>query len=216
MQYKAVVFDLDGTLLDTLDDLAASMNAALGRFGLETHPADDYRYFVGDGLDNLVRRVAPAARDDGELAEKLLDAMRDEYSRRWADKTQPYAGVAKMLDGLTDRGLAITVLSNKPDDFTGLCVRRLLGDWRFEIVQGVSDDVPAKPDPAGAIMISERLGIAPGEFLYLGDTDTDMKTANAAGMYAVGATWGFRTPEELRDNGAKALIDHPTGLLELL
>jgi len=216
MKYQAVLFDLDGTLLDTLDDLADSMNAVLSSMDLPGHDAEAYKLFVGDGVEHLASRALPAGRRDSQTVVRCVQAMRTEYGRRWADKTRPYEGVEAMLDALSDRGLRMAIFSNKPDDFTRLTVERLLPRWRFDAVRGARDGVPRKPDPAGAIQIAADLGIAPSRFLYLGDTNTDMATAGAAGMYAVGALWGFRTADELRESGARTLIHHPLDLIELL
>ena len=214
MNYKAVLFDLDGTLLDTIDDLADSMNAALAQLGCPAHSADACRFFVGDGVDNFARRALPEGRRDGPTVARCVELLQAEYANRWNAKTRPYAGIAEMLTGLTARGLAMAVLSNKPDDFTKLCVENLLPDWRFDIVQGINDGFNPKPDPAGALKVADTMGLTPGEFLYLGDTNTDMQTAVAAGMYPIGALWGFRQAEELTANGAKTLINHPTDLLK--
>ena len=217
MHYQAVLFDLDGTLLNTIDDLADSMNAVLFNRGWPTHSTEAYKYFVGDGVDNLALRVMPQEnRSDESLPEKLVAEMSEEYANRWNVKTRPYDGITEMLNALTARGLAMAVLSNKPDDFTKLCGENLLSDWQFDMVQGVADGFAPKPDPAGALKVAKEIGFAPDDFLYLGDTNTDMKTAVAAGMYPVGATWGFRPADELTANGAKTLINHPTELLKLL
>lgn len=217
MQYKAVLFDLDGTLLDTLEDLADSMNAVLAGRGWPGHSVQAYKYFVGDGVINLARRVMPQGhRSDESLPAKLVAEMAKQYANRWDAKTRPYDGIADMLTSLTDRGLAMAVLSNKPNDFTLLCVEKLLASWKFDAVQGVADGVEPKPDPAGALKVAETMGLKPAEFLYLGDTNTDMQTAVSAGMYPVGALWGYRTAGELTANGAKTLIKHPTELLFLL
>lgn len=216
MTHQAVVFDLDGTLLDTLDDLADSMNAVLSACGYDVHPVEAYKTFVGDGVANLARRALPAGNHGDDEIRRLVLLMREEYTRRWANKTRPYDGIEDMLHALADRGVRLAVLSNKPDDFTKLCVERFLGGFAFDVVQGVAADVAPKPDPAGAKRIREILHLPAEAFLYLGDTDTDMQTANAAGMYAVGATWGFRTADELRQHGAKTLIDHPSELIKLL
>ena len=216
MTYRAVCFDLDGTLLDTLEDLADSMNRTLRRFNLPEHRASAYKQFVGNGMPVLVRRAAPAARDDDELADKLIAGMRAEYGKRWAERTRPYEGIGQLLDGLTERGVMMTILSNKPHDFTGLCLAQLLPHWKFERVFGVADDVPAKPDPFGARRICRELDVPAEQFLYVGDTGTDMETATAAGMFAVGVLWGFRDADELTAHGARKLIAHPTELLELL
>ena len=216
-EYRAICFDLDGTLLDTLEDIADSANRALGEHNLPVHPVEAYKYFVGDGMRTLVRRIMPQdRRADDDLGEALFHGARAQYAKRWAEKTKPYPGIPEMLDALADRGLAMTVLSNKPHDFTELCVAELLPHWKFQLVQGVSDDVPAKPDPTGVRRVAETLDIPPAEFLYVGDTATDMKTANAGGMFAVGVLWGFRQADELREHGAKVLIEQPAELLGLL
>ena len=211
-----VLFDLDGTLLDTLGDLGNSMNAVLGRLGYPQHRIDAYRYFVGDGVRKLAERVLPEADRVTEKIDECFKGMRAEYAKRWEDTTRPYDGIAELLTELDKRGLKKVVLSNKPDDMTKLTVEKLLADFKFDIVQGVSDQFAPKPDPAGALAIADELGIAPGEFLYLGDTNTDMQTANSVGMYAVGAAWGFRDADELKANGAAVIVEKPTDVLELL
>jgi len=216
MSYRAVIFDLDGTLLDTLEDLADSMNAVLKSGSFPEHAVAAYRYFVGDGMEMLVRRVLPAGEQDDALVARCMAAMEAEYGRRWADKTRPYPGIPEALDALEQRNVPKAVLSNKPDAFTRLTVEKLLAGWTFDPVIGVRSGIPRKPDPAGALQIAARLQVRPRECLYLGDTNTDMQTARAAGMFAVGATWGFRPGEELRASGAQVLLDTPTEVLDLL
>ncbi|MFW6164531.1 MAG: HAD family hydrolase [Planctomycetota bacterium] len=216
MSTRAILFDLDGTLLDTLDDLADATNAVLSRLGFPTHPVEDFRYFVGDGLRTMVLRVLPESEQDEETVGQAMAWFREEYGRNWADKTRPYRGVPELLDALTERDFPMAVLSNKPHGFTQLCVAKLLARWDFAAIQGVSDRNPRKPDPTGALRIAERLGVPPAQWLYLGDTNTDMQTATAAGMFALGAAWGFRPTEELTANGAQAILDAPAELLDLL
>lgn len=211
-----MLFDLDGTLLDTLEDLANSTNAALSQLGFPPHPIDAYRYFVGDGVRNLILRTLPEAHRDEATVAKAVDLMRRIYGEHWADKTRPYPGVPELLDALAERGVKVAVLSNKPDDTTKLCVARLLPRWRFDAVIGQSKSVPPKPDLAGVRAVVAQLAVPAEQFLYLGDTNTDMQTANAAGMFAVGALWGFRPADELREAGAKMLIERPADLLDLL
>lgn len=215
MSYNAVLFDLDGTLLDTLDDLGDSMNAVLARRGLPTHPIEAYKTFVGNGVRALVQRAAGQLVGKTSDLEAMVGEMRVEYAERWDKKTRPYDGIIEMLTSLVARGARLAILSNKPDDFTKLCVQRFLGDMPWEIIQGVDSCYPPKPDPLGAKSIAEKMELNAEQFLYLGDTNTDMETANAAGMYAVGVTWGFRTSEELKEYGAKTLIDHPRELFDL-
>jgi phosphoglycolate phosphatase len=212
MKLKAVLFDLDGTLLDTLEDLGEAMNQVLRNLGFPVHELQAYKYFVGDGVEMLIRRALPKKSLTEELVQQCLQAYREEYRKRWDLKTRPYDGVPEMLDALTEKGLPLAILSNKPDDFSKLVVSKLLAKWRFRVVFGVRPSVPKKPDPAAAFEIAALLAIPPSQFLYLGDTGTDMKTAVAAGMFPVGALWGFRTAEELTANGARVLIESPLDL----
>lgn len=216
MSFKAVLFDLDGTLLDTLDDLADSANSAFRQLGCPEHAVEAFKYFIGDGVESLVRRGLPPDRCDAETVAQCSTLMRKQYSERWACKTRPYEGVPELLDILSARGIPMAVLSNKPDEFTKLCVSRLLPRWRFEAVVGASPTLAKKPDPAGALDIAAEMHLGPAEILYLGDTDTDMQTAVAAGMFPAGALWGFRTSEELLANGAKVLLAKPLDLMELI
>ena len=215
INFKAVLFDLDGTLLDTLTDIAESMNAALAALGFPTHPIDDYRFFIGDGIDTLAKRTIPKNRQTDEIIKKSLTINKTEYANRWPRNTKLYPGIAELLLALQRRNIPMTILSNKPHEFTTLMVKKLLGDFDFEIVLGVSKSVAKKPDPSATVLIADRLDIAPEEFVYLGDTNTDMETALAAGMFPVGALWGFRSKEELIQAGAKATIESPAGLLEI-
>jgi phosphoglycolate phosphatase len=217
MKFRAVLFDLDGTLLDTLQDLADAMNTVLRRSGFATHPLEAYKYFVGDGMATLVHRGLPAThRNDEATASACLAAMKEEYRRRWMEQTRPYPGIPVLLDELAARQIKISVLSNKPDEFTRMMVERLLPRWPFECVFGERPGIPRKPDPSAALEIAGRSQVPVEAFAYLGDTATDMITANAAGMYAVGVTWGFRPAEELTANGARTLISSPADFLELL
>jgi phosphoglycolate phosphatase len=214
--FNAVLFDLDGTLLDTLEDLANSTNAVLERHGLPVHPLASYKYFVGDGVESLARRALPQDLLDDALLAECMAAIREEYGRRWHEKTHPYAGIAELLDTLTARGVRMAVLSNKPDQFTQLTVQYFLPHWRFDAVRGARAGKPKKPDPGVALEIAAELAVPPCEFLYLGDTNTDMATAIGAGMYPVGALWGFRPAEELIESGAKELIERPMDLVKHL
>ena len=210
MRFKAAVFDLDGTLTDTLQDIAAAMNRSLRLHGLEEFPVDDYRYLVGDGARMLSIR---AVRGRTELAEPVRREYQAYYQDHTLDTTRPYEGVPELLRALTDMGIRVCVRSNKPHADTCGVVRHFFPQIPFAVVRGQVEGVPVKPDPTGALMIARELGVCPEEIVYLGDTSVDMQTACAAGMYPVGVTWGFRTAEELLANGAALLLDHPQNLL---
>jgi len=217
MPYRAVIFDLDGTLLDTIEDLCDSMNAALARLGHPARTIGECKTLVGDGLDMFVRRALPPGRaDDADEQGRLKALMQAEYAARNAVKTRLYDGIAALLDALAGRRTPMAVLSNKPHGSTRTVVAHYLARWPFAAVFGARDGIPVKPDPGAALEIAAVLGLPPAEIAYLGDTNTDMRTASAAGMFAVGALWGFRTAEELRANGARALIAAPLDLLPLL
>ncbi|MDR1520466.1 MAG: HAD family hydrolase [Planctomycetota bacterium] len=215
MRYRGVVFDFDGTLLDTLEDLADSVNQVLAERGLPIHPVDPYRYFVGDGMENLVCRAAPPGTDDAEV-KTLAKRLTDVYAAGWARKTRPYDGIVPLLAELRRRRLALALLSNKPDHFTKIMASHYFGASAFDLVFGAREGVPKKPDPAAALEIAEKLRIAPADFLYFGDTNTDMRTGLAAGMMTIGVSWGFRPVAELLEAGAVAILNHPGEALALL
>ena len=216
MSFRAVLFDLDGTLIDTIGDLADSMNIVLARFGFSAHDEEKYKYYVGEGMENLVRRALPeAVRSDPATIARCVSAMREEYGRRWKTRSKPYEGIPELLDSLTDRDIKMAILSNKPDDFTKSMVADLLQKWTFAVVLGERPTIPRKPDPIGAVEIVRHLRVPPAEFVYLGDTSTDMLTAHAAGMFPVGVLWGFRKADELMAHGARKLLSRPIELLGL-
>ncbi|HEX9896232.1 MAG TPA: HAD family hydrolase [Dehalococcoidales bacterium] len=216
MSFRAVLFDLDGTLLDTLADIAESTNTALIRLGFRPHKVDAYRYFIGDGREALAYRALPEGHRDPTTVAKVVTLINTEYDFHWADNTHPYPGIADLLDSLSMRDIKMTVLSNKAHRFTEMMVSSMLARWHFDMIVGASPEVPKKPDPTTAILIANQVGIPPSEFIYLGDSDIDMKTAVAAGMYPVGALWGFRSANELLSGGALALVKEPGELLRLI
>ena len=216
MLFRATIFDLDGTLLDTLDDIANAANCVLAARDFPTHPNPHYRRFIGDGIVKLMLRALPETHQDDATVQACVAAYVQEYERTWNAQTKPYAGVPEMLDTLVVRGIKLAVLSNKPDHFTQRCVGELLAKWAFDVVLGASDEFPRKPDPASAIETAKRLGVSVAECLYVGDSGVDMQTARAAHMCPVGVLWGFRGKEELLKYGAQHLIDKPSEVLELL
>ena len=216
MLYRVVLFDLDGTLIDTLEDISNAANRVLATQGFPTHPLDIYRELIGEGAVRLITRVLPQEKRDADTVQTCLEAYWNDYGQNWNVKTKPYVGIPEMLNALVVRGLKLAVLSNKPEEFTQNCVRELLPNWTFDAVIGTSDRVPSKPSPVGALEIADRLSIPSEKFLYLGDTGVDMRTAIAARMFAVGVLWGFRGRKELEREGARVLIEQPLDILGLI
>lgn len=215
MSFKAVIFDLDGTLVNSLDDLADSCNRTLAQAGYPTHPLAAYRQFVGEGAKHLITQALPKEVRGEEEVNRLLALFQRDYQTQAAVKTRPYEGVAALLDGLEALGTQKAILSNKPHVLTVQVVGHFLQAYSFHPVFGAREGVQRKPDPAGALEICRAWGLAPDQVLYLGDTAIDMKTATQAGCFPLGAAWGFR-PEELKASGARAIVQSPLEVLELV
>lgn len=209
--FRSAIFDLDGTLLDTLQDLADSMNSALLKNGLPSHPAKSYRLFVGDGIDQLALKAS--GRPD--LTATLVSDMRLHYSENWRRLTRPYDGIPDVLSELAALRVPLSVLSNKPDAFTKIMTRHFFPGIPFRIVAGARDGIPNKPDPSGALGIARETAVSPEDTVFFGDSGIDMRAAKNAGMTGAGVLWGFRTREELLTDGARLLIDEPKDMLKL-
>lgn len=216
MDLRAIIFDLDGTLLDSIHDIANAMNTVLSRYNFEGHNVSAYKKMVGDGIDKLVERALPLTARDQALLVRCTLEMRNTYSEQWAESTQPYEGIPGLLNVLTRRQIKMAVLTNKPHEFARAMVKNLLPSWEFDPVFGSRIDIPKKPDPAGALEIADRLGMSPDAIGFVGDTAVDIHTANQAGMVSIGATWGFRDEAELTNAGARYIIHQPQELLSLL
>lgn len=214
--FKAVLFDLDGTLINSLHDIADSMNRVLLKKGYQVHDYDAYRYFIGRGLRNLVSKTLPEYERSEQNITNLFQELLQDYEFNLLNKTTLYKGVPELLNSLTDRKIRLCILSNKADAFTKKIAEELLKPWHFEVVLGSGGEFPRKPNPSSALHICLEMGIKPENYLYLGDTSVDMETARAAGMYAVGVSWGFRSKKELLEGGAQKIIDQPQQVLELL
>lgn len=214
MRNQAILFDLDGTLLDSLGDIAGALNHTLAHFGLPQHEVDAYRAFVGEGVEQLVDRAL------GEHAAahraQVLPAYRAYYREHLAVHTRPYLGIPELLAALVTRRVPLCVLSNKPDDATRTLVEHFFPTTPFVLVAGHKPDVPRKPDPTAALAMAAHLGLPPQACAFVGDSNIDMQTAAAAGMLAVGVSWGFRGRAELEGHGAAAVIDEPAALLRVL
>ena len=216
MIFKAVIFDLDGTLIDSIDDIGDSLNRVLANKHFPTHTNLAYRNFIGDGSRILIERALPEKYRKDAIVDACYKEYIEDYSQNYNVKTNLYNGIPQLLDSLSEKGLRLAVLSNKPDAITQNCAKTFLSAWDFDIVFGQRDSVPRKPNPQGAIETAEKMSILPLRFLYLGDTGIDMKTAVSAGMFPVGVLWGFRPLKELMENGARAVIDEPMALLDII
>lgn len=216
MPFAAVLFDLDGTLLDTLDDIADAANAVLASQGMPTYPAAAYKLFVGEGVKRLLEKALPADHRSPEAIARCAGLFNEEYSRRWSAKTRPYDGILPLLSSLREKQWPLAVLSNKPQAFTEQCVEHYFPAGTFTCVLGQREGVPPKPDAAGAIDIAHRLSLPPQKIAYLGDSSIDMQTAVAAGMFPIGALWGFRSREELLAHKAEAVIGRSEELIGII
>ena len=214
--FQAIIFDLDGTLLNTLEDIGDSVNRMLTDNGFPGHSLDDYRGYIGNGLKKLVERSLPVEARSAEMIETSVRRAREIYWKNWNIKTRPYDGITDMLDHLKQKEIPMAVLSNKPHDFTVRYVDAYFGKWDFDVVMGQSDRFPVKPDPASALDVARQIGLPPSAFLFIGDSAVDIQTAEAAGMHSVGVTWGFREAKELEEAGCRTLVDHPLDILALL
>jgi len=213
MDHEAVIFDLDGTLANTLEDIADAMNRALVAEKAPVHSYDEYRHLIGGGLRNLARESLPLEKRSEETISRCYEAMLADYGGNYLVKTRLYNEVPELVAGLKAKDVRLAVFSNKSLELTRRIVARLLDERDFAVVMGARAGYPLKPDPAVALWIGDRLGVVPERIAYVGDSRVDMLTAVAAGMIAVGAAWGFRTRDELIESGATVVIDHPLELL---
>ena len=216
MTFKAVIFDLDGTLLDTLQDLFNTLNSVLSRHSFPTHTLDECRFLVGHGMRELVRKGIPEEARNEETIDILLKDLMAEYADNWKVNSRPYPGIAKLLDTITERKIKMAILSNKADHFTRLCAESLLGEWSFDVIMGQQTGIAPKPDPEGALLVAKMLGEPPSVILYVGDSGIDMLTASRARMYPLGVLWGFRPKSELVEFGAKTVVQNPEEIIGLL
>lgn len=212
MRFSTIIFDLDGTLVDSLADIAVASNKALDVLGFPPHEVDRYRFFVGDGLMTLARRIVPRETPE-EMVIETAQQFKLQYKDNWNRTTRPYPGIKTTLASLARHELNLAVLSNKPDDFTRLFVNAFFTAEMFGLVFGNRDQVPKKPDPHGALEIANHFGTAPQACLFIGDTAVDIATGKAAGMTSMGVTWGFRERRELEDAGADLIIDSPEEII---
>ena len=212
---KACIFDLDGTLAYTLDSMAVVGNEVVKKYGLKPMPIENYRYYCGNGADMLVKRLLVDAGDPELLHYEEARALyRKEFDKDPFYKIQHYPGMPETLKKLKEHGMKLAVCSNKPHPAAVKVIAQLF-DGEFDMVVGQSEAIRRKPAPDGPLMVAEKFGVKPEECMYVGDTSTDMKTGKAAGMYTVGALWGFRDRKELNENGADLVAEKPTDLVKI-
>lgn len=214
MSFKACIFDLDGTLCDSVESIAVSANRALREIGRKEASLEQYKKFVGDGVDELMYRLLRFGGDEkAEHFEELKRLYTEYFKEGCLYNIKPYPGILKLLGELKEQGAKLAVLSNKPHENTKNVVEKCFGTELFDLVQGQSDAFKRKPDPSGALYLAGLLETRPEQVMYLGDTGTDMKTGRAAGMYTVGVLWGFRTEAELWENGAEEVVSEAEQIL---
>lgn len=212
---KCLIFDLDGTLLDSITDIAICMNEVLKSLNLKTYEISEYKYFVGYGVDVLVKNV---------LQDQIAKSKQDEVVKRFKAKyddnlhknTLPYEGIFELLDELNKQECKLAVLSNKPDLMTKKYIQTIFKDYKFLEVHGQKDGVPKKPDPIQALNIAKSLNENPSDIFFIGDTKVDMQTAKSANMTAIGVLWGFRDEKELNEFGADFIVKHPMEILDII
>jgi len=215
MKYKGIIFDLDGTLVNSLEDISDAMNTVLTGLKYPTHTYDTYQYFIGSGLRNLVSKALPASNNSDEQIEICFNCMIETYREVCTIKTKPYAGILELLDNLKSQNIKLAVFSNKADELTKKIASEIFPDY-FDTAVGLSTEELKKPNPFEAIAISKKWNLKPEEILFVGDSDIDMQTAVNANMFPVGVSWGYRTEEELKTSGAKVVINNASELIEIL
>lgn len=215
MKFKAVLFDLDGTLVNSLQDIADSINIVLENYNYPTHTYEEYKNFIGSGIRSLVSKALPITHTHEKHINSCFNLMMNVYRDNCTLKTKPYDGIVELLNNLVSRNIKLCVLSNKSDEFTKKIIQSIFPNY-FNLVIGLSAESLKKPNPFGALEISKNLGIKTEEIIYIGDTGIDMQTANNANMLAIGVLWGFRSEAELTLNGAKFLLNTPLDLISIL
>lgn len=216
MNYKAVVFDLDGTLVDSAADLGNAVNRALEARGFPVHDISRYQDFIGSGAEMMVKRALPEDKRDETILKECLGEFMNDYNENFDVDTVLYDGIPELLDHLSEKSIILTLLTNKPEQITLKLNESLLSNWDFKVVMGSRVGIPKKPDPTGAKLLLERIGIPGNQTVYFGDSGIDMKTAVSSGMVPVGVLWGFRDREELEASGAKYIIKQPLDILEMI
>ena len=212
MKKKAIIFDLDGTLLNTIDDIADAVNNALKFYGFPLHTVEEYKELIGEGIYLLAKKALPVEVDEAFI-DAFVEKIQNEYHIVWSNKTCLYAGIASLLTELNRKNIPLAIFSNKPHEFTILNVLHYLSKWKFVKVYGASQDNPTKPNPKISLKIANSFNVKPNEIIHIGDTHIDIQTALNADMLPLGVSWGFRKPNELIQAGAVEVLSQPKELL---
>ena len=215
MKIKAVIFDMDGTLLNTYEDLANAVNYGLEKSGFPTHDAEKYKYFCGNGTDVMITRALPTEHRDEETLKKVRELYFEYYNAHSGECTRPYDGIPELLTELRAKGIKLGVVSNKIDFMTQIVAKEYFGDV-FDCVTGQRVGVPIKPDPAMVFEVMKTFGVTADECIFVGDSDVDALTGKNSGAFMVGVLWGFRDERELMENGADVVISEPSQLLRYI
>lgn len=213
---KAVLFDLDGTLVNSLYDLATSTNYALEQMGFNPHTNEEYRYLVGDGMKKLVERALPGEKRDDETFNKCFDIFYSHYKEHYFDKTCAYEGIEELLSKLDEKGIMLGVISNKKHEMAVTVVQKTFDEGIFHTVSGNQENYPVKPDPELTLKIISDMGVKPNECLFVGDSNVDMQTALNSGCISVGVLWGFRTEKELLESGAMHIVKKSSEIYDII
>ena len=213
MKYQAAIFDMDGTLIDSLEDLTDSVNEAMAHYGFKSHTLEECRYFVGNGARKLIERSIPKDKASySDFVSEVLEYYNGCYKRHLTNKTHPYDGILDMLKRLQEKNISLGVCTNKQQFAADEIISAMFPDNMFGAVIGDQKGLPRKPDPAKVLKIAAQFKIKPERVAYFGDTSVDMETAHNAGFLSIGVTWGFRPKSELIESGAEIIINHPSEL----
>lgn len=213
---KAVLFDLDGTLANTLNDLGNAVNYVLEKYGYPTHPLESYKLKVGGGMRNLIHKSLPESEQNEETEQKVLAEFLEYYSKHFADETCCYEGILELLYKLKNMGMSLAVVTNKAQDMTDLVMQKLFESDTFNYIIGKREGIATKPDPESAFIAIDKLGVNSDECIFVGDSGVDMLTALNCGALPVGVLWGFRSAEELKKSGCRFFLNKPDDLVKLI
>ncbi|XMB71823.1 HAD family hydrolase [Mycoplasmatota bacterium WC30] len=215
MLYKAVIFDLDGTLLDTISDIADSVNSALKKLNYQVFSEDEYKYFAGRGIDELIYAVMKKGKIESSEFANIKTGYIEEYANKHNSKTKLFPGIMELLEGLKENNISVNILSNKPHFQTKTVIEHYFKDFKLDQVFGKKPEFEIKPNPESALEMVKLLGLQTNDILYVGDTNTDIQTAKNANFDSIGVLWGFRDEKELIESGADFIVDKPKNILKI-